>query len=159
MEKNNLKNLTKANGEPTKLSVSCYLQVEKVILLLFLLLGFVITQLNANEFSEYQSSGSLFANERDSKVVVDSVPPKQISLHKKENKKLVAAILAFPVPFGFTGLHRIYLGTDPWVPLAYFVTLGGGMLLPLMDFIVIVCSNKEDLLEFENNKRLFMWVK
>jgi TM2 domain-containing membrane protein YozV len=78
---------------------------------------------------------------------------------KKENKKLVAAILAFPVPFGFLGLHRIYLGTEPWVPVVYLVTFGGGMILPLIDFIAIICADKEELKKYEKNARLFMWVK
>ncbi len=82
----------------------------------------------------------------------------KISKKKKENTKLIAAILAFPVPFGFMGLHRIYLGTAPWIPVVYIATLGGGMLLPLMDFIAIVCANEEELKEMENNPRIFMWV-
>ena len=53
---------------------------------------------------------------------------------KKE--KLIASILAFPIPFGFSGLHRIYLGSEPWVPVAYLLTGGGGFgLLPLLDFL------------------------
>ncbi|HET6993147.1 MAG TPA: TM2 domain-containing protein [Bacteroidia bacterium] len=77
---------------------------------------------------------------------------------KKENTKLIAAILAFPVPFGFLGLHRIYLGTDPWVPVVYTATLGGGMLLPLMDFIAIIAANDEELKQMENNPKMFMWI-
>jgi TM2 domain-containing membrane protein YozV len=77
---------------------------------------------------------------------------------KKENKKLIAAILAFPVPFGFLGLHRIYLGTEPWIPVVYTATLGGGMLLPLLDFIAIVCADKDELKAMQNNPKLFMWV-
>lgn len=78
---------------------------------------------------------------------------------RKENKKLIAAILAFPVPFGFIGLHRIYLGTEPWVPVLYLITAGGGMILPLIDFIAILCANKEELKKYENNPKLFMWIK
>jgi TM2 domain-containing membrane protein YozV len=78
---------------------------------------------------------------------------------KKENKKLIAAILAFPVPFGFLGLHRIYLGTEPWIPVVYLVTAGGGFILPLLDFIAIICADKDELKAYENNVKLFMWVK
>jgi TM2 domain-containing membrane protein YozV len=78
---------------------------------------------------------------------------------KKENKKLIAAVLAFPVPFGFLGLHRIYLGTEPWVPVVYLVTAGGGFILPLLDFIAIICADKDTLKSYENNAKLFMWVK
>ncbi len=78
---------------------------------------------------------------------------------KPENKKLIAAILAFPIPFGFIGLHRIYLGTEPWVPVVYFITLGGGMILPLIDFFAILSASDEELKNFVNNPNLFMWVK
>ncbi|MCX6310612.1 MAG: TM2 domain-containing protein [Bacteroidetes bacterium] len=87
----------------------------------------------------------------------DSVQVK-ITKAKKENTKLIAAILAFPIPFGFMGLHRIYLGAPPWIPVAYMVTLGGGMILPLLDFIAIICANEDELKQMENNTNLFMWV-
>lgn len=77
---------------------------------------------------------------------------------KKENKKVIAAILAFPIPFGFLGLHRIYLGTEPWIPVVYLITAGGGMILPLIDFIAILCADKEQLQQYENNAKLFMWL-
>lgn len=102
-----------------------------------------------------------------SKIKIDSIPVHingdtlniKIAKTKKENKKLIAAILAFPIPFGFVGLHRIYLGTEPWVPVVYMATLGGGMLLPLADFIAIICASAEDLKRMENNPNVFMWVK
>src|ERR1041385_5302802 len=54
-------------------------------------------------------------------------------LQKKygDHNRRVAAVLAFPV-FGIVGLHRIYLGTKPYVPVVYAATLGGcAGLLPL----------------------------
>lgn len=75
-------------------------------------------------------------------------------------KKLITAILAFPVPFGFTGMHRIYLGCEPWIPVAYLCTGGGGLgLLPLMDFIFIVTANEEEFKQYENNSKMFMFVE
>jgi len=77
---------------------------------------------------------------------------------KKE--KLIAAILAFPVPFGFTGLHRIYLGSDPWIPVVYLITGGGGFgLIPLIDFIFIVTADEEKFRKYESNPKFFMWVE
>ena len=77
---------------------------------------------------------------------------------KKE--RLIASILAFPVPFGFCGLHRIYLGSEPWVPVAYLITGGGGFgILPLADFIFLVTADEEEFRSYENNSRLFMWVE
>lgn len=75
-------------------------------------------------------------------------------------KKLITAILAFPIPFGFTGMHRIYLGAEPWIPVAYLCTGGGGLgLLPLMDFIFIVMADEEEFKQYENNSSFFMFVE
>lgn len=76
-----------------------------------------------------------------------------------ENKRLIAALLAFPVPFGITGLHRVYLGTSPWIPIVYFVTLGGCGMLPLLDFIFILTASDEELQTYANNSKVFMWVQ
>lgn len=75
-------------------------------------------------------------------------------------EKFIAAVLSFPVPFGFTGMHRIYLGSDPWVPVVYLCTGGGGLgLLPLVDFIFILKSDREEFEKYLANPKLFMWVE
>lgn len=74
------------------------------------------------------------------------------------NKKITAAVLAFPFPFGIVGLHRIYLGTKPYVPVAYIASLGGGFgVLPLIDFCVITFS--KDITPYRDNGKVFMWVR
>lgn len=88
-------------------------------------------------------------------------PPELVSklFNRKpgKNKKLIAALLAFPFPFGIVGLHRIYLGTSPHVPVVYIGTLGGGFgLLPLIDFIAILIE--KDIEHFMDNKKVFMWI-
>lgn len=73
------------------------------------------------------------------------------------NKKLIAALLAFPFPFGIVGLHRIYLGTSPHVPIVYIGTLGGGFgLLPLIDFFAILFEKNME--RYLDNNKVFMWV-
>ena len=80
-----------------------------------------------------------------------------ISPHWKR-KKITAAILAFPLPFGLLGLHRIYLGTKPYVPFVYIGTIGGCLfVLPLIDFITILTAKEEDFKRFEKNPGVFMW--
>lgn len=75
-------------------------------------------------------------------------------------EKLITAILAFPVPFGFTGMHRIYLGTEPWIPVAYLLTGGGGAgIVPLIDFIFILSADEEQFKHFQNNPNFFMWIE
>lgn len=74
-----------------------------------------------------------------------------------QRKRAIASALAFPVPFGFLGAHRIYLGTKPYIPVVYVGTLGGcAGILPLIDFVTLL-SNK-DISRFQQNPRIFMWV-
>ncbi len=80
--------------------------------------------------------------------------------YKKQinNRKLTAAILAFPFPFGIVGLHRIYLGTKPYVPVVYIATLGGIFgVLPLIDFFAIIFD--KDFESYNENGKVLMWVK
>lgn len=95
----------------------------------------------------------------DSVLLVKADFPGDTSRLRGENKKLIAALLAFPVPFGVLGLHRIYLGTAPWVPVAYVVTLGGFGMLSLVDFVYIVFCSDEELEAISHNPKLFFWVK
>jgi TM2 domain-containing membrane protein YozV len=77
---------------------------------------------------------------------------------KDLGRKYTAALLAFPFPFGIVGLHRIYLGCAPYVPVVYIATLGGVFgLLPLIDCIVILLE--KDMEHYANNKQVFMWIK
>jgi len=77
---------------------------------------------------------------------------------QKKNKRVVAAILAFPFPFGIVGLHRIYLGTAPYVPVVYIGTFGGVIgILPFIDFCVLLLDKDFD--RYLDNKKVFMWVK
>lgn len=77
---------------------------------------------------------------------------------QKDNRKLTAALLAFPFPFGIVGLHRIFLGTKPYVPVAYIASLGGIFgVLPLIDFFVILFDKDFD--QYLNNGKVLMWVK
>lgn len=85
--------------------------------------------------------------------------PVWIGILKKhsQRKRAIASALAFPVPFGFLGAHRIYLGTKPYVPVVYVGTLGGCVgILPLIDFVTLLCN--KDISRFQQNPRIFMWV-
>ena len=74
------------------------------------------------------------------------------------NKRITAAVLSFPFPFGMVGLHRIYLGTKPHVPVAYIASLGGVFgILPLIDFFAITFNKDFD--QYRDNGKVFMWVK
>jgi len=78
-------------------------------------------------------------------------------IKQKKNKRITAAILAFPLPFGIVGLHRIYLGTSPHVPVVYIGSLGGIFgILPFIDFCVLILGKNVD--RYIENKKVFMWV-
>ncbi|MFI5150783.1 MAG: hypothetical protein ACHQRM_13690 [Bacteroidia bacterium] len=75
-----------------------------------------------------------------------------------DHKRFIAACLAFPLPTGFLGAHRIFLGTSNFIPVAYVGTLGGCLgVVPMIDFFVIVFSR--DLEKYTDNPRMFMWLK
>lgn len=71
-------------------------------------------------------------------------------------RKILAIGLA--VTLGVFGVHRLYLGTAPKVPLIYTLTLGGGFgVLVVSDIIAILSSKKLDA--FSPNENVFMWAK
>lgn len=81
-----------------------------------------------------------------------------IKKRQKNQKKIISAILAFPFPFGIVGLHRIYLGTKPYVPVTYIASLGGVFgVLPLIDFFAILTDKNFE--HYNNNGSVFMWIK
>ena len=101
-----------------------------------------------NSEESYEASHFLF-------LAADSVDRSE-DFPKPKKRKLKAALLS--VFLGHFGVHRIYLGTSANVPVAYSLTLGGGLgLLPFIDAIAIISS--KDLEEFSNNNRVIMWSK
>lgn len=94
-------------------------------------------------------------------LLMDKGPnPVMKLLRKKQrlNKRITAAVLAFPFPFGIVGLHRIYLGTRPYVPVAYVASLGGVFgILPFIDFCVIVFDRRH-FEHYKDNGQVFMWL-
>ena len=116
---------------------------------------------SAASFSDEQSGGIVLTEKAGSGCSQEQNPNKiikKIRENIKKRKKIISACLAFPVPFGFFGLHRIYLGTKPYVPIIYVGTLGGAFgILPFIDFVVILLD--KDITRFEKNDKVFMWVK
>ena len=98
---------------------------------------------------------------KELRETTESRPNPILALFKKkraQHKKSIAAVLAFPFPFGLVGLHRIYLGCAPYIPVVYIASLGGVFgILPLVDFFVILAE--KDLEKFTNSTEVFMWVQ
>ena len=79
--------------------------------------------------------------------------PVKVSNIKKrtKGKAILMAVLTGPL-----GGHRLYLGTEPHVPIVYALTLGGGLgLLPLVDIVVIILS--KDINKYYDNPQIMMW--
>ena len=75
-------------------------------------------------------------------------------LQTKKRTKAGAILMA--VLTGPLGGHRLYLGTEPHVPIVYTLTLGGGMgLLPVIDIVCILVT--KDLSKFEDCSQIIMW--
>lgn len=88
-----------------------------------------------------------------------------VSLEKFNNRKIIqklrtfnnqrAVAIGLDVSLGLFGVHRMYLGTDLKVPVIYTATIGGGGVLWLIDFGLLVAV--KDLTHFKNNPNVFMW--
>lgn len=139
--------------------------------LLILFCFFLLQKLSSAHTITIDNYVILSVNELNTKFVIESASEfinlsasarpnpllKRFRDKHKNTKKITAAILAFPLPFGIVGLHRIYLGCAPYVPVVYIATLGGAFgLLPLIDFCVILRDKTTEA--FNNNKKVFMWV-
>jgi TM2 domain-containing membrane protein YozV len=71
-----------------------------------------------------------------------------------ENPRLVA--IALDLTLGLFGMHRLYLGTDVKVPVAYTLTFGGGGILWIVDLVLLISS--PDIESYKNNPHFFMWI-
>jgi TM2 domain-containing membrane protein YozV len=76
------------------------------------------------------------------------------NLRKSENPRLVA--IGLDLALGLFGMHRLYLGTDVKVPVAYTLTFGGGGILWLVDLALLIGSPSIE--SYKNNPHLFMWI-
>lgn len=146
------------------LSIKSAFKVHFILSVLFVLIGTTLIsatgKIDTLEVTVLEINSS-FTENTSYVVNSDSRPnpiKQRLKLHFKKNKKVTAAILAFPFPFGIVGLHRIYLGTQPYVPVAYIGTLGGVFgILPFIDFCVLVLD--KDIDRYANNGKVFMWIK
>jgi TM2 domain-containing membrane protein YozV len=138
-------------------------------LVLFFVLSIAVNQAVSNEMHNHFSigdtallnSGADFIEMHQIEVSEKTWKIKTVNWINKnvgERKKLVAAVLAFPV-FGVVGLHRIYMGTKPYVPVVYIATIGGCFgIIPFIDFCTIIFSDSETFESFQNNPKVLMWV-
>jgi len=79
-----------------------------------------------------------------------------LSKKEKQSGNRVTAIIV-TILTGPLGGHRIYLGTNPVVPVVYSITLGGFFIMPVVDLGFLIGS--KDISRFRNNEKIFMWLE
>ena len=131
-----------------------------VVVIIFIVSSLTVFSKNNSLTVYYLDSASTIISS-ETITILDKKPNPIFQLFRKKqklNKRITSAVLAFPFPFGIVGLHRIYLGTKPYVPVAYIASLGGVFgILPLIDFIAITCDKDFD--HYRDNGKVFMWIK
>jgi hypothetical protein len=130
------------------------LSLTVFIIAIFISIGFSNT-IEINSFSELENE---IITMQDTiklghyNILIDASKDNIRSNNKKKIIAIAADILTGPL-----GGHRIYLGTKPWVPIVYAVTLGGGLgTLPIIDLFVIIFTH--NLNRYCNNPQIIMWL-
>ncbi len=130
-------------------------------LILFVLFSATGTYLFSSNFEKKEIIYSLeeiqitdiYQSDIENTFFINLKIPKDSNVNKT---KLIAISLA--ITLGAFGVHRLYLGTEPIVPIAYTLTLGGGFLiLPLIDIFYIIAA--KDINQITNNNNVFIWNK
>ena len=131
-----------------------------LVVIIFIVSSLTVFSKNNSLTVYYLDSASTIISSENF-TILDKKPNPIFQLFRKKqklNKRITSAVLAFPFPFGIVGLHRIYLGTKPYVPVAYIASLGGVFgILPLIDFIAITFDKDFD--HYRDNGKVFMWIK
>lgn len=84
--------------------------------------------------------------------------PNETTRVKASDDKFVPALL-LDLFLGGLGIHRLYLGTKTITWVGYILTCGGIFgVVPLVDLIVMIVHS-ENLSEYVNNPKFFMWAK
>lgn len=123
---------------------------------LLVMLGFYVAKGNTPYIVIFQIKNPSYTCINDSNRLKAPLGTQYLQLLNNRVKRRIAAGLAFPFPFGITGLHRVYLGTSPHVPVVYMATLGGALgILPLIDFCILLSNSNIDT--YCNRNRVFIW--
>lgn len=83
-----------------------------------------------------------------------------LKFENQEKNAWIAFTLCALGVTGWTGLHRLYLGTDAGVFLLYFCTGGGFGILQAVDAValfIVAIDEKGELTPYIDNKKLIMW--
>jgi len=70
-----------------------------------------------------------------------------------------SAFIAWALTYSIIGLHRVYLGTSTTTFIAYACTLGGFLVLDIVDFALLLVAiiDSKSIDKYVGNDHLFMW--
>jgi TM2 domain-containing membrane protein YozV len=117
----------------------------------------IITYISGINLSKAANKNLASCSLKDSVQINNSlIQSNKDTLKTIKHPKRTAAILTLTL--GMLGVHRLYLGCKPWVPVFYLLTVGGGFfILPVIDLIFILKS--KNISEYYNNSDILMWLK
>lgn len=74
------------------------------------------------------------------------------------NNDVVSILLTFFL--GWTGIHRVYMGSTPWMWILYLLTGGGFGVVVLLDFVfeLIGFVDGSGLGKYYDNPNILMWL-
>jgi TM2 domain-containing membrane protein YozV len=89
----------------------------------------------------------------------DANSPINPSEFKKSSKDPWIAWALCWVVGGF-GVHRLYLGTNPWVAVGYLCTGGGicGIVWTVDWVVLLIGAINDDIGDYVDNRAFFMWM-
>lgn len=90
-------------------------------------------------------------------ITVDSATTSKV-FTKKEIRKIKRNAILLAITLGPFGVHRLYLGTNAKVPIAYTLTFGGGLGILVVADIIAIATTK-DLNDLLNNEHFILLNK
>lgn len=129
--------------------------MKKLMLTLAVAL-FAICSASANNY--VAPDAAIDALVAESVEMVDfAVEAPAVSLGLDQNP-IVAAVCSWCL--GWSGLHRYYLGTAPWMVLPYLLTGGGFGVVWFVDSVLLVIDALNNTInpQYINNERILMWA-
>lgn len=133
---------------------------------LFIVFLFSLCFLNAQaQLGAHESPNHDLKGHKEVRVIRDVV---RVLFHKRDHgatqdltvvepvEDTRAVAICLTLTLGVFGAHRIYLGTEDYIPVFYTLTLGGGLgILPVIDLFHL-CFAK-DISPYYQNAQLIMW--
>ncbi len=88
----------------------------------------------------------------------EAISPIVTDVARKSDKN---AWVAFAICWGVgaLGIHRLYLGTNPWVVVGYICSGGGcGVVLTVDWVVLLIGAINNDISDYVDNNAFFMWL-